>query len=342
MDSDRLSPRQSGKFIAERAEHIKFDEAAVQKVAAMILDAATNGELTQVQFAAQDVHPRGGGVAAIEWVFLLDTINFSFWPDEGSAWEITWKGTKQTGYFGACAAVNIAMENGVPMTSAKWMSEVTAAELGPILRSSIEPYNDIPLLAERVKAVNESGKILLEKFDGSFYNVVNQADGSCKRLLELIVENFPSFRDFAEYKGQKVSLLKRAQILVMDVYGALEGQLDGKFGDLSELTMFADYRVPQVMAYLGIFDYSEGLLEKLKNKVLLPNGSPEEVEIRGCSIAGCDRIYEAVQQLAEKCGQEHQKVTAGDIDVFLWMFRRKHAVEIEPRVPMHRTRCIYY
>lgn len=36
----------------------------------------------------------------------MDTVNFSFWPDEGQKFDVTWNGKTYTGYFAACAAVN--------------------------------------------------------------------------------------------------------------------------------------------------------------------------------------------------------------------------------------------
>lgn len=52
--------------------------------------------------------------------------------------------------------------------------------------------------------------------------------------------------------------------------------------------MFADYRVPQALAYLGALEYSPELMELLRSGKHLPNGSPEEVELRGASIWVCE------------------------------------------------------
>jgi hypothetical protein len=41
----------------------------------------------------------------------------------------------------------------------------------------------------------------------------------------------------------QVFFYKRAQIFVADVYGAFAGEGIGSFGDIDQLTMFADYRV---------------------------------------------------------------------------------------------------
>jgi hypothetical protein len=42
--------------------------------------------------------------------------------------------------------------------------------------------------------------------------------------------------------GPAVYLLKRAQILVADLWGCFQGEGHGHFEDIDTLTMFADYR----------------------------------------------------------------------------------------------------
>ena len=43
----------------------------------------------------------------------------------------------------------------------------------------------------------------LQKYSGSFSNVVRAANQSAVKLLDLVVTEFPSLRDTAEYNGQK-------------------------------------------------------------------------------------------------------------------------------------------
>lgn len=57
------------------------------------------------------------------------------------------------------------------------------------------------------------------------------------------------------------------------------------------LTMFADYRVPQILAYLGVLEYSPELVEMLNLTDLVENGSELEVQLRGFSIYACDVCF---------------------------------------------------
>lgn len=50
---------------------------------------------------------------ALNWVFVVDTMNFSFWPEkETEQCEVTYKGTTYTGYMTLCASITRAMEEG--------------------------------------------------------------------------------------------------------------------------------------------------------------------------------------------------------------------------------------
>lgn len=66
-------------------------------------------------------------------------------------------------------------------------------------------------------------------------------------------------------KGKRVSFYKRAQILVADLWGIMEARGEGDISSIDWLTMFADYRVPQALVYLGALRYSDALMQTLKN-----------------------------------------------------------------------------
>lgn len=185
----------------------------------------------------------------------------------------------QTGYFACCAAINRALNEGTNITSAEFLSKLTIEQLEHILRSD-DGDTKAPLLQERVDCLHQVSSKLLEKYDGKFENVVIAANGVAQKLLQLIVEEFPCFRDEAVYKGQRVSIYKRAQILIGDVYACFQGDGIGHFEDLNEtITMFADYRVPQVLVHFGALVYNEELTKDLKSGKLLENGEPKEVEV---------------------------------------------------------------
>ena len=139
-----------------------------------------------------------------------------------------------------------------------------------------------------------------------------------------------------------VAFYKRAQILIGDIWACFEGSDLGKFTDIDALTMFADYRVPQVLYFFGAVSYSDGLLEKLRSGELLDYGSPEEVEIRSASIWAVEKAREKVKALRAQEGLGGDDVNSILIDYCLWDHRRQNAIEIDACVPFHQVRTIYY
>ncbi|CAB4058279.1 unnamed protein product [Lepeophtheirus salmonis] len=157
---------------------------------------------------------------------------------------------------------------------------------------------------------------LLSKYNGSFMNCITRCNKSVISLLELIVRDFPAFDDKALFHGKKGI---------------------GEFSDIDQITMFPDYRVPQSLQYLGVFEYSKELMHVLKLDELLPNGSEMEVEIRGCSIDAVEQIKNALRLSPRYDESKHGFVNSALIDYFLWGLRREHAEEMKV-YPYHKTR----
>ncbi|CAH8555178.1 unnamed protein product [Schistosoma mattheei] len=226
----------------------------------------------------------------------------------------------------------VGME-GVNLLNPEVYQTVTEEQLRHIFRShTAEP---IPLFDERLNALRCAGKTLLENFDGSFKNALSSCENSAAKLLKLLCDYFPSFRDYSIYKGKHVSFLKRAQILIGDLWYCFEGKGFGYFHDIDEITAFADYRVPQVLCYFGAIEYSEDLTKRIRNGEEIANGSELEVEIRAATIL-------AVHNIAKSLNSKNISCNSIVVDNFLWNYRRSHADEIDAKIPMHRTRCIYY
>lgn len=58
---------------------------------------------------------------ALNWVFVVDTMNFSFWPErESQQCEVTYKGITYTGYMTLCAAISRAMDEGESTCGARY------------------------------------------------------------------------------------------------------------------------------------------------------------------------------------------------------------------------------
>jgi len=115
---------------------------------------------------------------------------------------------------------------------------------------------------------------------------------------------FEGFRDMAIYRGRQVFFYKRAQILVADLNGAYDDFRAVKeeipedlpeLTDQTELTMFADYRVPQILRHRGIFIYNTEMASLIDSETEMDYSSPMEIELRAATVNTVDRIFEKVQ-----------------------------------------------
>jgi len=112
---------------------------------------------------------------SINWIFLIDTLNFSFWSDNElinyslvnntkpisiEKYTVIYNQIPYTGYWALCAAVNRALDEGFPITEANYYAHINETELKHIFRS--DSSVQIPLLDSRLKILQETGKILLE------------------------------------------------------------------------------------------------------------------------------------------------------------------------------------
>jgi hypothetical protein len=304
----------------DRARHVALVPAGLEAVA--------------VRLAADDIPPAPDWRTSPHWwrdddpeatsrfVLLLDALNFSFWG--APRWRVAFDGALLDGYWALAACLRLGIERGIPLTDPTYLAdEACAADvLGGVDDVAI------PLLAERQVALREVGRGLLEACAGAFTDCLRAADWSAPAIVQRVAAGFPSFRDVASYDQRPVPFYKRAQILVSDLHGALNGQ---RVRDLASLTMFADYKVPQVLRELGVLAYSDELESTLRSRELIAYGDPREVEIRAASV-------QAVERLAALLARRGPALPAYEIDWRLWTLGQGLAMTL----PYHRTRSVFY
>lgn len=334
-----LMPKESAKLVAGLAKDVFVEEAGVKKLAVAVLDGLKTGKIRKGNYSQMRFHPKPDDSRAADWIFVLDTLNFSFWTETGAK---KWRVNGETGYFAFCAAVSRAIDAGKPVWDPKYYSQITQQDAEVIFRGDDDV--GIPLLQERIKGLHEAGRVLLDKYKGTFAECVKSCEGFAEKLLQLIVREFGSYRDEADYEGHRISIYKRAQILIGDIWACYEGRGLGEFHDIDGIAMFADYRIPQVLVHYGTMRYSDSLMSKLKSNESLKQGSREEIEIRACSIEAVEQAVREVRRLIaadSKLGLNPTDVNAIVIDHYLWDYRREYAQELE-HIPFHKTRTIYY
>ncbi|KAJ1971417.1 hypothetical protein H4R34_005752 [Dimargaris verticillata] len=221
------------------------------------------------------------------------------------------------------------------------MVSASDATWAHIFRS--ETNEPIPLMAQRLRHIREAGEVLQRLYHGSFVHCVTAANHQALALLSLVTRDFASFRDEAYFHDRPVQFYKRAQILIADIWACCEGQGLGLFLDIDEITMFADYRVPQALVYFGVLEYSPNLLKLLRNPTTrLAPGSQHEMEIRGSSIWAVEQVCQRIRtKWATVPGMSPITVNPVLIDFYLWDLAKDHQEEMA-HIPIHLTRSPFY
>ncbi len=122
---------------------------------------------------------------------------------------------------------------------------------------------------------------------------------------------------------------------------------------VGQLTMFADYRVPQILHHLRILDYPPSLVQILKDHDSVPHGSREELSIRAASILAVEEIRNEISKMGETENERRDRgvdVSSVVIDFYLWDFAKRieagedsaKGIRTQPALPAHRTRSIWY
>lgn len=264
----------------------------------------------------------------IALAFVYNSINFCYWGEP--KWTVQVNGNFYDGSSGMLRAVKMAIENGFNLLDPRYLKDLSEDDLAKILKSNVE----IPLFQERLNLLRELGKNLLEKYEGVFKNVVEKADGEAVKIVELLAKDFPKvFNDIANYHGQEVKFYKRAQLVPAHLFDFLKfGLISISLNGYNELTAIADYKVPQLLRKFGILEYTNELARKINNKIEIPSGSDEEIEIRANTIWA---IELATKILREKFSQAN----AVKVDAIFWF---KGQIKSSDDKPYHRTKTIWY
>ena len=311
---------ESARGVLQSAAFVSIDEQAVHRWAEAQSAAAfaTPSLPEELQFS-------GSRDDSANLILLLDCLNFCFWSDK--PWSVDFRGRPWSRTYAMYASVLRAVEQ-----DAGWLKPGcwASVDLDDVARL-FHGRGQIPMLEHRRQVLNETGRCLIESFDGCFANAVEQTDRHARRLAYLLADAFPSFRDGPTYRGRTVAVLKRAQICAADLHQCWIRQGYKGLTGLDELTIFADYRLPQYLRHIQVMGLTSDLAARIDSGTELEAGSDEEVELRAATIVAGDLMMTAL-------GDVGIDLAAWHLDFVLW--ERSHAADVV--VPHHRTRTIYY
>ncbi len=312
--------RRACKEVAANATrvHINYDHISTYAASLPVQMAVTSEHDPRCHYLGKEE-------STVAFLLTLDTINF------GSGYfPYLRKHPGMSGYFSIASSLNDVYKN-QGCLSAKDLGNITVEKCNCIFGQ--DPANKIirELMQHFTNALNDLGRYLLDRFNGNFTALVDAAESSAGRLVQLL-KKMPYFNDVGLYNGIEVPFYKRAQITAADLAIAFRGREWGHFSDLNQLTIFADNLVPHVLRMDGVLIYEESLNGRIAAGTLIPAGSAEEVEIRACALHAAELIKNEIRKTG-------QIIKSPDLDNFLWNRGQQPHYKAIPR---HRTRCVFY
>jgi hypothetical protein len=302
------------------ATHVHIRDDLIPNYALTL--AMGNKDKSQLDFTA---HYQGADEDTLAYYFVLGAINFGsgYFPHLR-------KRTGMSGYYTIASCLSDHFKHKVLKPAD--LLEITTRDCFSIFGQ--DPHN--PTIYELMDlfamSMKELGKYVMTLYHGDFANVVEAANCSAVRLVEILI-GMPYYRDVSYYKAMDVAFFKRAQIMAADLHLAFGGEGFGKFDDLPRLTLFADNLVPHVLRLDGILEYNPELSWRIDSEEIIPSGSAEEIEIRACAL-------NAVEQMVMALGGLERGISAMLLDNILWhRGQQPHYKQTKPR---HRTRTVYY
>ncbi len=306
--------------VIEAARHVSIDQSALDRLA----DRLAVEEWGRVR-ADECLAFTGSREDCANFTLLYDALNFCFWSDQ--PWEVEYRGETWMRTDAMQAGLLRAIGEDAGWLQPQRWAQVEDGDLAHVFRGK----GTMPLLDRRREVLRETGAIVCDRFGASFANAVQQAGSDARSLAYLLTEVFPSFRDVARYAGKPVAFLKRAQICAADLHRIwLANGFDGLTG-LERLTVFADYRLPQLLRHEGVAVPAPKLARRIDSLTPIPAGSEEEVELRAATIWVGELLCEAL-------ARRGQAVHAWRLDYELWRRARNPAIA----VPHHRTITHFY
>lgn len=193
---------ESVKFITENAKDVFIQEDKCRAAATEIYNAMLKTNTLQTHGLLMSLTPRQKTQVPLigSLPLILSTLVSGLTSIKGhwqpciKVFAIEYKGNTYTGYWSLCAAINKALDNGVPITSPKfWASDsFTKDTLAQVFKSASN--ENIFLLDERFQVLKEAGEVLTKVCMNSrklrvffFLQLTSNRNSMSARLLKLFL-----------------------------------------------------------------------------------------------------------------------------------------------------------
>ena len=304
------------KYVVKNSDHVKINQS--------IIDSFINTiETKQYRHWSQqdDFFKQLSEKEIILFSFILESINFCFWPNYD--WKISYNNKE---YFGSDTLLFILLEsvkNGVIKLDINELNKISKDEFYTFMKSN----NTYPILMEeRYNSFKNTINVIYNKsnFFDELFNIKSDIE-----LEKYIVSNFNSFNDVSEYKGRTIHFDKRCRLVIGDLF-YISNTIKNNINSINNIKGCADYSIPRFFREIKILEYSKELSDMIDNGIEIKHNSNYEIEIRAATLD----VLEYIKNVLKEKGVI---ISSIELDNIIWCASRVNKI-LNP----HHTISIYY
>lgn len=105
---------QDAKFIYDNSIDVAIDFAGTKKAATTIWADMQTKKYSTGAWSEHELHPKAHDESTVNFIFTMDLLNFSFWPEEPSeeGFAVDFRGKRWKGYWSLVATLQRAIDEG--------------------------------------------------------------------------------------------------------------------------------------------------------------------------------------------------------------------------------------
>ena len=270
--------RQLSESLLLNAKYVKIDYDRADKVAGIL----KSSDLELPMWNFPPVYPQSDDFEEMcLFYMILNSINYCYFDDDGKKFH--------DGELGGSTLVSTRLtEHWEEIKHSGFLAQVDENYL---LSELFQAECPISMVKDRVHALREVGRFINKNPDFTFRKLFKKYKLNAYYISQAIPTLLPTWED---------AFFKRAQLFVGMVHGRFQHNMPPPFTQgLEDLTVFADYKVPETLIRMGVLRPSASLMTRIHRREKIYSGSRKELELRAGSIMGADAIMDAVNKYKE-------------------------------------------
>lgn len=240
-----------------------------------------------------------------DYVTMAVSVLACLWPPEGEEiWHVEHEGAWLDDAPGVFAAFTRRLtDDGLDLQWFAGMDEQSGVDL-------FAGRGSLQLIPDRVRSLRATAGAVLDRWDGSALNLVEEADRDGTEIVRLLNETVPAFSDRPSTPAG-VAPFDKLSHLAASIMAAGVGWSAAGFSGFDDFPVYPDYMLPRVFRHYRAMVYAPWLADRVDRRLLIDAGSLAEYAIRWATVYSGDVLS---RSLAER----GTPVSGPALDYRLW------------------------